>query len=89
MVTAIRSVASNVILTGSPSWSTRLNGAVTDPIARRNIAYVHHLYPNPGPATAGRWVAPAQAVRLLLRQYLDVRSQIGWRGWIFDIFGRR
>jgi hypothetical protein len=52
VVTSIRSVADNVILMGSPSWSTRLNGALTDPIAGGNIAYVYHLYPNQGPATA-------------------------------------
>jgi hypothetical protein len=51
-VDSIRSVASNVILMGSPSWSTRLNGALTDPITGGNIAYVYHLYPNQGPATA-------------------------------------
>ncbi|WP_427890610.1 cellulase family glycosylhydrolase [Kribbella sp. GL6] len=52
VVDSIRSVASNVILMGSPSWSTRLNGALTDPITGGNIAYVYHLYPNMGPATA-------------------------------------
>ena len=52
VVDSIRSVASNVILMGSPSWSTRLNGALTAPITGGNIAYVYHLYPNQGPATA-------------------------------------
>lgn len=52
VVDSIRAVSDNVILMGSPSWSTRLNGALTDPIAGGNIAYVYHLYPNQGPATA-------------------------------------
>ncbi|WP_329480162.1 hypothetical protein OG555_00765 [Kribbella sp. NBC_01484] len=59
---------------------------MTDPIAGGNIAYVHHLDPNQGPATAANQVTAGTTSGwgLPLRQYLDVRSQIGWRGWIFD-----
>ncbi|TWD75152.1 F5/8 type C domain-containing protein [Kribbella amoyensis] len=116
VVTSIRSVANNVILMGSPSWSTRLNGALTDPIAGGNIAYVYHLYPNQGPATAVNldpkfgnasaqlpvvltefgWDPAPGANQVIagttsgwglpLRQYLDVRPQIGWMAWVFDNF---
>ncbi|SDU60416.1 cellulase family glycosylhydrolase [Jiangella alkaliphila] len=52
VVDSIRTVSDNVILMGSPAWSTRLNGARTNPITGGNIAYVYHLYPNQGPASA-------------------------------------
>ena len=54
VVTAIRAVApNNLILVGNPQWSTRVNAAVSDPIAGSNVVYVYHLYPNQGsPTTA-------------------------------------
>ncbi|WP_183091442.1 glycoside hydrolase family 5 protein [Streptomyces radicis] len=53
VVDRVRALApDNLILMGSPQWSTRLNGAVNDPIAGGNIVYVYHLYPNQGAATA-------------------------------------
>lgn len=53
VVNAIRAVApNNLILVGSPQWSTRVNNAVTDPIVGNNIVYVYHIYPNQGPASA-------------------------------------
>lgn len=54
VVNAIRAVApNNIILMGSPTWSTMANSAVTNPITGSNIVYVYHLYPNQGtPTTA-------------------------------------
>jgi hypothetical protein len=53
VVDAVRvSAPETLLLMGSPQWSTMLNGAVTDPIDDANTAYVYHLYPNQGPATA-------------------------------------
>lgn len=52
VVDSIRAVAPDtLLLLGSPQWSTMLNGAVSDPIAGGNIAYVYHLYPNQGAPT--------------------------------------
>jgi endoglucanase len=52
VVNAIRAVApNNLILMGSPSWSTMVNSAVTSPIAGGNIVYVYHIYPNQGTPT--------------------------------------
>jgi hypothetical protein len=53
VINAIRAVApNNLILVGSPQWSTRVNNAVTDPILGSNLVYVYHIYPNQGAATA-------------------------------------
>lgn len=53
VINAIRAVApNNLILVGSPQWSTRVNSAVTDPILGSNLVYVYHIYPNQGAATA-------------------------------------
>jgi len=53
VVTSIRTVApNNIILVGSPNWSTMTNSAVADPIAGGNIAYTYHLYPNQGTPTS-------------------------------------
>jgi endoglucanase len=52
VVNAIRAVApNNLILMGSPSWSTMVNSAVTNPIAGGNIVYVYHIYPSQGTPT--------------------------------------
>lgn len=52
VVDRVRALApDNLILMGSPQWSTRLNGAVQDPITGGGIVYVYHLYPNQGAAT--------------------------------------
>ncbi len=53
VVDEIRAVApDNLIYVGSPSWSTRANGALTNPVTGGNIVYVYHLYPNQGDASA-------------------------------------
>lgn len=54
VVDGIRETAPDtLLLMGSPQWSTFVNGAVSDPIAGGNIAYVFHIYPNQGaPTTA-------------------------------------
>ncbi|MBT1696389.1 cellulase family glycosylhydrolase [Fulvivirgaceae bacterium PWU4] len=53
VVDSIRAVApNNLIFMGNPQWSTRVNEAVTNPIAGNNIVYVYHLYPNQGAASA-------------------------------------
>jgi endoglucanase len=53
VINAIRAVApNNLILVGSPQWSTRVNSAVTDPLVGSNLVYVYHIYPNQGAATA-------------------------------------
>jgi|GEM_PF-997196 len=53
VIDTIRSVApNNLILVGSPQWSTRVNSAVTSPLTGNNLIYVYHIYPNQGAATA-------------------------------------
>lgn len=52
VVNAIRAVApKNLILMGSPQWSTYCNYAVSNPISGDNIVYVYHIYPNQGTPT--------------------------------------
>ncbi|WP_432743536.1 cellulase family glycosylhydrolase [Streptomyces sp. JH002] len=52
VVDSIRQVApDNLILMGSPNWSTMVNEAAADPIDDANTAYVYHLYPNQGPSS--------------------------------------
>lgn len=49
VVDSIRTTApKNIILMGSPQWSTYSNHAVSDPILGENIVYVFHIYPNQG-----------------------------------------
>jgi len=53
VVNAIRAVApKNIILMGSPQWSTYCNYAVSSPITGANIVYVFHIYPNQGTPTS-------------------------------------
>lgn len=53
VIDSIRAVApNNLILVGSPQWSTRVNSAVTSPLTGGNLVYVYHIYPNQGAATA-------------------------------------
>lgn len=53
VIDTIRMLApNNLILVGSPQWSTRVNSAVTDPIVGSNLVYVYHIYPNQGAASA-------------------------------------
>lgn len=53
VVNAIRAVApKNIILMGSPQWSTYTNSAVSNPIYGDNIVYVFHIYPNQGVPTS-------------------------------------
>jgi len=52
VVNEIRAVApKNIILMGSPQWSTYTKYAITDPIIGTNIVYVFHIYPNQGNPT--------------------------------------
>ena len=52
VVNAIRAVApKNIILMGSPQWSTYCNAAAASPISGENIVYVYHIYPNQGVPT--------------------------------------
>lgn len=76
VVNAIRALApDNLIFMGSPQWSTRVNGAVTNPIAGSNIVYVYHIYPNQGPATAAnldaRFGNASQTIPIVI-------SEFGW-----------
>jgi hypothetical protein len=49
VVNCIRSCAPhNVIIIGSPSWSTRINFAPQAPFAGTNLVYTYHFYPNQG-----------------------------------------
>ena len=49
VVNAIRTFApKNIILMGSPQWSTYTNYAVSNLISGDNIVYVFHIYPNQG-----------------------------------------
>lgn len=53
VVDTIRAVApDNLILMGGPQWSTRVNEAAADPFDDPNMAYVYHIYPNQGSASA-------------------------------------
>lgn len=53
VVNDIRAVApKNIILMGSPQWSTYTKYAVSSPIAGTNIVYVYHIYPNQGTPTS-------------------------------------
>ncbi|MDP4240020.1 MAG: cellulase family glycosylhydrolase [Bacteroidota bacterium] len=53
VVNAIRAVAPrNIILMGSPQWSTYCNYAISNPISGVNIVYVYHIYPNQGAPTS-------------------------------------
>lgn len=74
VVDSIRTKAPNtLILMGNPQWSTRVNGAVTDPIAGGNIAYVYHLYPNQGQAVASvldpKFGTAAQSIPIVLTEF--------------------
>lgn len=52
VVNAIRAIApKNIILMGSPQWSTYVNYAVSNPISGGDIVYVYHIYPNQGTPT--------------------------------------
>ncbi len=52
VVNSIRTVApKNIILMGSPQWSTYCNYAVSSPVSGENIVYVFHIYPNQGTPT--------------------------------------
>lgn len=52
VVNAIRTVApKNIILMGSPQWSTYTKYAVSNPISGTDIVYVYHIYPNQGTPT--------------------------------------
>ena len=74
VVTSIRSQGiNNLILVGGPQWSTRVNEAAKDPIAGGNIAYVYHIYPNQGDATAAnldaRFGAAAQTIPIVVTEF--------------------
>lgn len=42
----------NIIIVGSPSWSTRIRFADQYPVAGKNIMYTYHIYPNIGATAA-------------------------------------
>ena len=49
VVNCIRSCAPhNIIIIGSPSWSTRINFADDAPFEGTNLVYTYHIYPNQG-----------------------------------------
>jgi endoglucanase len=48
-----RDAPDNVILIGAPFWTQELSGAVADPFAGSNLAYVGHIYPGISPAVWG------------------------------------
>lgn len=94
VVTSIRSVApKNLILMGSPQWSTRLNPALADPIAGNDIVYVYHIYPNQGQATAAnldpKFGTAAQTLPVMITEfgwnqdsnYSDAVTQGSTTGW--------
>lgn len=74
VVDAIREEApQNIILVGSPNWSTRVNEAARQPLKGRNLVYVYHLYPNQGPASAAnlesRFGAAAKSIPIMLTEF--------------------
>ena len=74
VVTSIRSQGiNNLILMGGPQWSTRVNDAAADPVAGGNIAYVYHIYPNQGAASAAnldaRFGAAAQKIPVIVTEF--------------------
>jgi len=74
VVDDIRAVApETLLLVGSPQWSTFVNQAAADPIAGNDIAYVYHLYPNQGDATAAnldaRFGDAAEQVPVFLTEF--------------------
>jgi hypothetical protein len=48
-----RDAPDNVILIGAPFWTQELRGAVADPFAGSNLAYVGHIYPGISAAVWG------------------------------------
>ena len=76
VVNAIRAVApKNLILMGSPQWSTYTNSAVSNPIFGDNIVYIFHIYPNQGtPGTAlldSKFGNAAKSIPVMI-------SEFGW-----------
>ncbi|GAB2875608.1 cellulase family glycosylhydrolase [Streptomyces mayteni] len=74
VVDGIRAVApNNLLLMGGPNWSTMVNQAAADPIDDANTAYVYHLYPNQGAATAAnldqRFGNAAQQIPVILTEF--------------------
>jgi fibronectin type 3 domain-containing protein len=74
VVNAIRAVApNNLILMGSPQWSTFVNQAVSNQITGGNIVYVYHLYPNQGAPTTsfldGKYGTAANSVPVVLGEF--------------------
>ena len=48
-----RDAPKNIILIGAPFWTQALDGAITDPFAGDNLAYVGHIYPGIAPSVWG------------------------------------
>ncbi|MBT1705170.1 cellulase family glycosylhydrolase [Chryseosolibacter indicus] len=69
----IRAVAPNLILVGNPQWSTRVNQAVTDPIAGNDLVYVYHIYPNQGAASENnlnsKFGTAAQSIPVMITEF--------------------
>ncbi|MCP2267004.1 cellulase family glycosylhydrolase [Promicromonospora thailandica] len=76
VVDDIRAVApQTLLLVGSPQWSTYVNQAAADPVAGNDIAYVYHLYPNQGDATAANLDARFGNAA---RQIPVILTEFGW-----------
>ena len=76
VVNSIRAVApKNIILMGSPQWSTYCNYAVANPISGGNIVYVFHIYPNQGSPTTSfldsKFGTAAKSIPVMI-------SEFGW-----------
>ncbi len=74
VVDAIREVApKNIILMGSPQWSTYCNYAVSNPISGGNIVYVYHIYPNQGTPTTSfldsRFGTAAKSIPVMITEF--------------------
>jgi len=64
-----RDAPDNIILIGAPFWTQAIGGAVTDPFAGANLAYVGHIYPGIersvwGPGGAFTQVAAARPMMI-------------------------
>ena len=78
----------NIVLIGAPFWTQELGGAVGDPFAGKNLAYVGHIYPGISPSVWGPYGAFTQvaAVRPMMitewgyREGGGIRSMARRRG---------
>jgi hypothetical protein len=63
--------ANNIILMGSPQWSTRAYNAVNDPIPdpANNLVYVEHIYPNQGTGFETLFGAASHSVPIMVTEF--------------------